>query len=415
MEADEVWERVRALARRHLADGSPIFTLKDRVHNIIVEVGQDSIARVSERGQSNQHRVTRKEVTRLWAELHGGPKADVLSFTRALVAHSLPGLVVVTKEGDLRLEPRPSRAWLMLATGDDRQHAGNEGYDDDPASHYSWDSTVANHAKPAVDDVIVLRDKTMLLGASVIERIDEEDTTKTRRRCPRCKKTGFKERTSKTPRFRCPDCKHRFHQPVEEEIAVHTYRSHHEPAWVDLQGRLDAAALRELCLKPDSIQSLRELDWGRFRAQISEVDTFDSVRVIERVRGEIAGGYRTAITRVRIGQDRFRTVLKEQFGSVCALTGPHPFPTLDAAHLYSFAEHGMHDQHGGLLLRKDIHRLFDLGLIAIHPDRLTIDVHPDLLSVETYARLQGKHLPVQLPDRAWTWIRAHWSRYRARI
>ena len=37
-------------------------------------------------------------------------------------------------------------AWLALTVGEDRQHGGNDGYDDSPSSHYSWDETVPNHA-----------------------------------------------------------------------------------------------------------------------------------------------------------------------------------------------------------------------------------------------------------------------------
>ena len=50
-------------------------------------------------------------------------------------------------------------AWLMLAVGDNRQHAGNEGYDDDPATHYSWDDTVPNCSRPRPGQRIVLWDK----------------------------------------------------------------------------------------------------------------------------------------------------------------------------------------------------------------------------------------------------------------
>ena len=60
-------------------------------------------------------------------------------------------------------------AWLMIAAGDDRQHGGNEGYEDKPDEYYSWDDTVANHARPTAGDQIVLWNKKLLLGASVID------------------------------------------------------------------------------------------------------------------------------------------------------------------------------------------------------------------------------------------------------
>ena len=47
-------------------------------------------------------------------------------------------------------------------------------------------------------------------------------------------------------------------------------------------------------------------------------------------------------------------------------------PRLDAAHLYSYADIGSHLDRGGLMVRKDIHRLFDTGDLAINPEGLTI-------------------------------------------
>jgi hypothetical protein len=45
------------------------------------------------------------------------------------------------------------RGWCLRSVTN-RQHGGNEGYDDDPAVHYSWDSTVPNHEAVAGRDAI---------------------------------------------------------------------------------------------------------------------------------------------------------------------------------------------------------------------------------------------------------------------
>lgn len=60
------------------------------------------------------------------------------------------------------------RAWLMM-TVTDRQHGGNDGYVDSVDSFYSWDDTVPNRDGPAIGDVVVLWDKELSLGMSVIE------------------------------------------------------------------------------------------------------------------------------------------------------------------------------------------------------------------------------------------------------
>jgi hypothetical protein len=301
----------------------------------------------------------------------------------------------------------------MLAAGDLREHMGNEGYDDDPAKHYSWDDTVAHHAEPAVGDVIALWDKASLVGASVIERIEEADSTKIRNRCPNCTQTGFAPRKFRQPRFLCRDCAHEFDEPVAETIAVHTYRTDHEPAWVDLQGRLDAEELRTLCFKPKAIQSLRELDWERFRARLADVGSLGVLRVVDDVRSQIAGGHRTVTTRVRIGQGGFRKALVTRYGYRCAITGDQPPSTLDAAHLYMYAEHGVHDDHGGFMLRRDVHRLFDLGLLCVHPLTLAVDLHADLLRFPSYSALHGQKLGVPVSEASRTWLRSHWDTHRA--
>ena len=58
---------------------------------------------------------------------------------------------------------------------EDRQHGGNTGYADEPSTYYSWDNTVDNHAALIEGDMIAIGDKHVLLGASVIERIETGD------------------------------------------------------------------------------------------------------------------------------------------------------------------------------------------------------------------------------------------------
>jgi putative restriction endonuclease len=52
----------------------------------------------------------------------------------------------------------------------------------------------------------------------------------------------------------------------------------------------------------------------------------------------------------------------------CAVTGEKTLPILDAAHIRPYEEGGEHDVTNGLLLRTDIHRLFDKGYVTIGID-----------------------------------------------
>jgi ribosomal protein L37AE/L43A len=158
----------------------------------------------------------------------------------------------------------PIPAWLVLAVGQDRQHGGNDGYDDSEAAYYSWDSTVGNHSKIAVGDVIVLWDKRTLLGASVIECISTGTETKARYSCPLCGKASLKARKTKLPRWKCFKCGGVFDKPTVVYDQVDTYRSEHARLWTDLTDCLTGAELRALCRDPRSQLSLRQLRWSDF-------------------------------------------------------------------------------------------------------------------------------------------------------
>ena len=47
---------------------------------------------------------------------------------------------------------------------------------------------------------------------------------------------------------------------------------------------------------------------------------------------------------------------------------------LEAAHISPYAEGGKHTLSNGLLLRSDLHTLFDLGYLTVEPSDMTIRV-----------------------------------------
>lgn len=101
----------------------------------------------------------------------------------------------------------------------------------------------------------------------------------------------------------------------------------------------------------------------------------------------------------RRGQAQFRAALLEAYGGVCAVTGCRVVPVLEAAHIDPF--NGDMSQHvsNGLLLRSDLHTLFDLFQIAIDTD-MTIRVAPDLADSE-YGAYEGQALSLPADPRQW--------------
>jgi hypothetical protein len=298
-----------------------------------------------------------------------------------------------------------------MAVGDNRQHGANDGYVDVPSESYSWDTSVANHASLAPGDPIVLWDKRTLLGVSIIERIDQGNATKPVYRCSICGGSNIKPRKTQTPPWRCFKCKQNFDQPDVQRITVGTYVARHDAGWVDLEGVLTGGALRALCVSPRSQLSLRPLRWDAFRTAVAGAGHGVPLTNAE-ARADVAGGHATVTVRVRRGQAAFRERLFAEYGAVCALSGAAPPAALDAAHLYSYAAVGRHHRHGGLLLRKDVHCLFDLGQLAVDPATLTIDVAADLRAFPVYASLHGSQMHTIPSGGQREWLRRHWHQHR---
>jgi putative restriction endonuclease len=78
--------------------------------------------------------------------------------------------------------------------------------------------------------------------------------------------------------------------------------------------------------------------------------------------------YRETLSRVRIGQGTFRIMVTSAYKNACAITGDHTLPVLEAAHIKPFSLSGPHHVSNGMLLRSDLHKLFDSGYLTITPD-----------------------------------------------
>ncbi|MCB1045392.1 MAG: HNH endonuclease [Acidobacteria bacterium] len=78
-------------------------------------------------------------------------------------------------------------------------------------------------------------------------------------------------------------------------------------------------------------------------------------------------GDETTIT-PRLGQGTFRVLVTEAYQRTCAMTTEHSLPVLEAAHIKPYALGGTHSVNNGLLLRSDVHRLFDKGYVTVAPD-----------------------------------------------
>jgi hypothetical protein len=101
----------------------------------------------------------------------------------------------------------------------------------------------------------------------------------------------------------------------------------------------------------------------------------------------------------RRGQPDFRNKLIAAYSGRCAVTGCDAVAALEAAHIVPYTGPESNHVTNGLLLRADIHTLFDLDLIGINPESKAISL-AQMIKATVYAELNGKKLllPVNATD-----------------
>ncbi len=101
----------------------------------------------------------------------------------------------------------------------------------------------------------------------------------------------------------------------------------------------------------------------------------------------------------RLGQGSFRVVVTDAYKRRCAFTGSPVLHVLDAAHIRPYTEKGPHDVRNGILLRQDVHTLFDRGYITVTPAyRVEVSgrIKEEFENGQEYYSVHGS--PIALPD-----------------
>lgn len=93
----------------------------------------------------------------------------------------------------------------------------------------------------------------------------------------------------------------------------------------------------------------------------------------------------------RRGQDEFRQRLISIYGGRCVISGCGVVEALEAAHIVPHSIDGGYGNSNGLLLRADIHTLFDLHLLSVCPNTFVVKVNPRL--GPEYCQFDNQTLP----------------------
>ena len=106
------------------------------------------------------------------------------------------------------------------------------------------------------------------------------------------------------------------------------------------------------------------------------------------------------LVRARLGQGAFRILVTDAYHRRCAVTAERTLPVLEAAHIRLFAAEGPNTVSNGLLLRADIHRLFDSGYVTLDRDLkfvVSARVREEYENGREYYAYHGRRLG-NLPD-----------------
>jgi len=112
-----------------------------------------------------------------------------------------------------------------------------------------------------------------------------------------------------------------------------------------------------------------------------------------------------ALREVRQGQGTFRVEVTDAYHRQCAVSREHSLPVLEAAHIIEWSNTHTNDVTNGILLRADIHKLFDAGYVTIDPDgyRFVVSkrLKEDYDNGREYYQLHGSRILLPEDSNAW--------------
>lgn len=298
-----------------------------------------------------------------------------------------------------------SKLWVLKSKGSKSSFGGNKGYADDPVSSYVYDTTVKNHDKIKVGDKVVITGKKFIIGYAVIGSIEtKDDVPKTRYRCPICNTQEHYERKNITPRYKCRK-KHEFDVPNEEPISVTEFIAQYGSDFIPADPKTSVKILDPYYLNRNFYYSIQQADSVFFKNEVPSLFNprqgkvhsigllLPSVENIPPYSPDTKDerNKKSRFVVIRKGQSKFKKELIKYYGHLCVITGCDIPEAIEASHVFPYRGEKDNSPRNGLLLRTDLHELFDADLIGIHPDSLTIHLHPEI-SRSYYREWEGRHI-----------------------
>jgi putative restriction endonuclease len=139
--------------------------------------------------------------------------------------------------------------------------------------------------------------------------------------------------------------------------------------------------------------------WKQLHVNALIMEALQEEQIASGVQEEQARYGQPITTFPRLGQGSFRVLVTEAYERRCAVTNEKTLPALDAAHIKPYSESGEHVVSNGVLLRRDLHALFDKGYVTITPSmkfEVSRKIKEEYENGRDYYRLQGS--PLWLPS-----------------
>ncbi len=300
------------------------------------------------------------------------------------------------------------QCWIAITPIADSDQAGRV-----TPTTYTYQTNDRSKKQIAANDILFLRDEKRLLAVAHVQSVSTRESERIVATCPVCGVAKIETRKKRDIPYRCFNG-HQFSVRTEERhpTVVHTAYFAHECLRVtapieplelrpfeatssrhvklrlaDIAGICGYVARRDHNVAPILMTWLRSrtLELTDREADTATISPLPAVDESERPFQAI---------RARRGITSFRDKLINRYGPRCMISGCGVLALLEACHVGKYR--GPEDNHpaNGILLRSDLHTLFDLDLIGVNPDDAVVAIHPDLANTE-YAKFAGTRiLPV---------------------
>jgi putative restriction endonuclease len=295
---------------------------------------------------------------------------------------------------------------------------------------YTYETDDRSKKQIAPNDLLFLRDQTRLLAVARIESVTTEKREQMVAKCPVCGLAKVEVRKKSDMPYRCFHG-HQFLAPVEVPQATLIHTAHFDHDCVRIVADIEPAEVRPFELTNSRHVKLKTCDISGMCGYVARRDHTVSPTLKSWLRhrtvdlGDRDGDATSPLSfsisdeqerpfhaiRLRRGAAAFRDKLITRYGPRCMISGCSVLALLEACHVGRYQ--GPDDNHptNGLLLRSDLHTLFDLDLIGLNPADMEVTIHDKLVGTE-YEKYAGTRLMLGgekgIDARA---VRARWEQF----